>query len=126
MCEVATQIKPQINSLSTLFFSPHKYLVGSAPLLCHSFCLFVCLFVLFFGFSKQGFSVKPWLSWNSLCSLSPSSFKQINWLLQLRLKKKKKKKNNLIWILTGTAGIYRLIWEEISFITDNFKPYLCT
>jgi hypothetical protein len=25
-------------------------------------CLFVCLFV-----SRQGFSVKPWLSWNSLC-----------------------------------------------------------
>jgi hypothetical protein len=27
---------------------------------------FVCLFV-WFGFSRQGFSVYPWLSWNSLC-----------------------------------------------------------
>jgi hypothetical protein len=29
-----------------------------------SFCLFVWVF---FGFSRQGFSVQPWLSWNSLC-----------------------------------------------------------
>ena len=27
-------------------------------------CLFVCLFVCF---SRQGFSVQPWMSWNSLC-----------------------------------------------------------
>jgi hypothetical protein len=24
-------------------------------------------FFFFFGFSRQGFSVQPWLSWNSLC-----------------------------------------------------------
>jgi hypothetical protein len=29
-------------------------------------CLFVC-FCFVFVFSRQGFSVKPWLSWNSLC-----------------------------------------------------------
>jgi hypothetical protein len=25
------------------------------------------LFIYLFGFSRQGFSVQPWLSWNSLC-----------------------------------------------------------
>jgi hypothetical protein len=29
--------------------------------------LFVCLFFLFVCLSRQGFSVLPWLSWNSLC-----------------------------------------------------------
>jgi hypothetical protein len=31
------------------------------------FCLFVCLFGWLVGFLRQGFSVEPWLSWNSLC-----------------------------------------------------------
>jgi hypothetical protein len=31
---------------------------------CYCFVLFVCLFVCF---SRQGFCVKLWLSWNSLC-----------------------------------------------------------
>jgi hypothetical protein len=30
-----------------------------------TFCLFACLFVLFIYLLKQGFSVEPWLSWNS-------------------------------------------------------------
>jgi hypothetical protein len=31
------------------------------------FCLFVCFVLFCFVFSSQGFSVEPWLSWNSLC-----------------------------------------------------------
>jgi hypothetical protein len=37
----------------------------SSPSVCWRF-LFVCLFFVFV-FSRQGFSVWPWLSWNSLC-----------------------------------------------------------
>jgi hypothetical protein len=35
----------------------------------HQFFFFIWLFFVFwfFGFSRQGFSVEPWLSWNSLC-----------------------------------------------------------
>jgi hypothetical protein len=46
-------------------------LVGSLIWVSLFACLFVCLFVLFcfvlFCFLKQGFSVWPWMSWNSLC-----------------------------------------------------------
>jgi hypothetical protein len=38
--------------------------LNSGPLEEHQVLLFVCLFVCF---SRQGFSVSPWLSWNSLC-----------------------------------------------------------
>jgi hypothetical protein len=31
------------------------------------FCMFSFFFFFFFGFSRQGFSVLPWLSWNSRC-----------------------------------------------------------
>jgi hypothetical protein len=41
-----------------------KFCITITNLILLVFCLFVCLFVCF---SRQGFSVYPWLSWNSLC-----------------------------------------------------------
>jgi hypothetical protein len=45
--------------MSALFTTPSS--LGSFV------CLFVCLFACLFVFSRQGFSVQSWLSWNSLC-----------------------------------------------------------
>jgi hypothetical protein len=39
---------------------------ASRFLVCFVFCFVLLCFVLF-GFLRQGFSVKPWLSWNSFC-----------------------------------------------------------
>jgi hypothetical protein len=45
-------------------FHLHNSIIRDSSLPCISY-LFVCLFVCLF--SRQGFSVYPWLSWNSLC-----------------------------------------------------------
>jgi hypothetical protein len=45
-----------------------KHSLNSVVVFCFLVFWFVCLFVfVFVFFSKQGFSVYPWLSWNSLC-----------------------------------------------------------
>ena len=41
--------------------------ITTPPIFYSFFFFFFFFFFSFFGFSRQGFSVLPWLSWNSLC-----------------------------------------------------------
>jgi hypothetical protein len=45
-------------------FSDHRLLCAASEKIVPRFILF---YFYFWGFSRQGFSVYPWLSWNSLC-----------------------------------------------------------
>jgi hypothetical protein len=70
-------LEKMCKALGTLLFTRGLMACDSFTLLRLSMALFVralffvCLFlfclVWFFGFSRQSFSVSPWLSWNSLC-----------------------------------------------------------
>jgi hypothetical protein len=52
-----------LTGLQTEVLRPTNFPQRICPRDLHSLFLFYFIF----GFSRQGFSVEPWLSWNSLC-----------------------------------------------------------
>jgi hypothetical protein len=65
-CQIIRETKPQLD-ISRHQMKPPVLGMGYIRLSCLFVCLlFFCLFLFFFFFSRQGFSVYPWLSWNSL------------------------------------------------------------
>ena len=63
--KVVRTLSSVLRVLATKSFKPYfVYLVHSQVLSSRST---LCFTMTFFGFPRQGFSLLPWLSWNSLC-----------------------------------------------------------